>query len=37
VVNDLPLEEGDGASIVDAARVSIVGVADAELLLFDLP
>lgn len=35
-VNGKALSEGDGAAIADEPRLQIVGVADAELLLFDM-
>lgn len=36
-VNGEPLSAGDGAALDNAPNVSITGVEDAELLLFDLP
>lgn len=35
-VNGTPLETGDAASVTDVASITIEGVADAEVLLFDL-
>ncbi len=36
-VNDTSLREGDGAAIVNEAKLSITALQDAEILLFDLP
>ncbi len=35
--NGHPLRQGDGADVSDEPRIKIEGVADAEVLLFDLP
>lgn len=35
-VNDMPLEAGDGAALADEPRVTLRGVSDAEILLFDM-
>jgi redox-sensitive bicupin YhaK (pirin superfamily) len=36
VVNGEPLEEGDGAAIVDETKLTIRGATESEFLLFDL-
>jgi hypothetical protein len=35
-LNGQPLETGDGAAISDEQSISLTGVQDAEVLLFDL-
>ena len=35
-INDSELEAGDGAAIVEEARIEIAAINDAELLLFDM-
>jgi quercetin 2,3-dioxygenase len=36
-LNGTPLEAGDGASIVDEARLNLSGLQESQVLLFDLP
>jgi redox-sensitive bicupin YhaK (pirin superfamily) len=37
LINGMPLANGDGASLVGEPSVTLSGVTDAEVLLFDLP
>ena len=36
-INGKPMEGGDGASVIDESEVELIGLDNAEVLLFDLP